>query len=91
MLLLHLDGNDLLTFVLENKYIFVPVYLFTQAFFLKKFIMKYFSLLFFLLFTSLSISQAKVSGLIMDGEYDEPMAFANVIVKRFEYWNHFRL
>ena len=43
--------------------------------------MKYFSLLFFLLFTSLSISQAKVSGLIMDGEYDEPMAFANVIVK----------
>jgi hypothetical protein len=43
--------------------------------------MKYFSLLFFLLFTSLSISQGKVSGLIMDGEYDEPMAFANVIVK----------
>jgi len=35
MLLLHLDGNDLLTFVLENKYIFVPVYLFTQAFFLR--------------------------------------------------------
>ena len=34
------------------------------------------------LFTSFSYSQSgKVTGLIMDGEYDEPMAFANVIVK----------
>ena len=36
----------------------------------------------FILFTSFSYSQSgKVTGLIMDGEYDEPMAFANVIVK----------
>jgi len=36
----------------------------------------------FLLFTSFIYSQSgKVTGLIMDGEYDEPMAFANVIVK----------
>ena len=36
----------------------------------------------FILFTSLIYSQSgKVTGLIMDGEYDEPMAFANVIVK----------
>ena len=36
----------------------------------------------FILFTSLIFSQSgKVTGLIMDGEYDEPMAFANVIVK----------
>lgn len=36
----------------------------------------------FILFTSFIYSQSgKVTGLIMDGEYDEPMAFANVIVK----------
>ena len=36
----------------------------------------------FLLFTSFIFSQSgKVTGVIMDGEYDEPMAFANVIVK----------
>ena len=36
----------------------------------------------FILFTSFINSQSgKVTGLIMDGEYDEPMAFANVIVK----------
>ena len=36
----------------------------------------------FILFTSFIFSQSgKVTGLIMDGEYDEPMAFANVIVK----------
>ena len=35
----------------------------------------------FLFFTSFIFSQGKISGLIMDGEYDEPMAFANVIVK----------
>ena len=35
-----------------------------------------------LLFTSFIFSQSgKVTGVIMDGEYDEPMAFANVIVK----------
>ena len=36
----------------------------------------------FILFTSFIYSHSgKVTGLIMDGEYDEPMAFANVIVK----------
>ena len=36
----------------------------------------------FILFASFIYSQSgKVTGLIMDGEYDEPMAFANVIVK----------
>ena len=36
----------------------------------------------YLILTSAIFSQSgKVTGLIMDGEYDEPMAFANVIVK----------
>ena len=42
------------------------------------------NLLFFvtLALTSIIFSQeGKISGLVMDGEYDEPMAFANVIVK----------
>jgi len=42
------------------------------------------NLLFFLTLalTSIIFSQeGKISGLVMDGEYDEPMAFANVIVK----------
>ena len=42
------------------------------------------NLLFFftLAINSIIFSQeGKISGLVMDGEYDEPMAFANVIVK----------
>ena len=36
----------------------------------------------YLILTSAIFSQSgKVTGLIMDGEYDEPMAFANIIVK----------
>jgi TonB-dependent receptor len=35
----------------------------------------------FFLITYLSFSQGKVSGTVLDGEFNEPMAFANIVVK----------
>lgn len=35
----------------------------------------------FFLITSLSFAQGTVSGTVMDGEFNEPMAFANILVK----------
>ena len=43
--------------------------------------MKNYLIILFSTFSILTYSQSGVSGLVMDGDYNEPLAFSNVLIK----------